>query len=441
MKALLICPADRPGVARLAEAAPLAATPLFGRSPIELWIEVLVARGAKQFLVLAPDRPGQVRNLVGDGRRWGVQIEVVPTPRELTIEEARAKFRGAESDWLPDHDVTAIEHLPGQPSLPLWESYAGWFAAARAWMPHALTPARIGVREIAPGIWIGLRAEIHPKAHLVAPCWIGDYCRVGAHAHVGPGAILDRRVVVDERAQVSESFVGPDTYVGKYVSVSRSLACGAQLVNWQMNSWVDVPDEFLLGPLIAPRLAHPRPSLPGRAAAVAAMLATSPFALLAVGWALVRGEPPWQLRLGLRPQRGTRHLAHDTFAFYELTAARSWLRRWPQFWSVARGDLVWIGNRPLRPTEALLLGNDFERLWLAAPVGLISLADARGCPEGLSDEGCAHASYFAAHSSRPLLWYILSRAVIRAALVWPISAQRRRDAGVPLEQLVPKQEI
>jgi hypothetical protein len=441
MKAALICPADRPGIGRLAERVPLAAAPLLGRSLVEHWVEALALRGAKHILILASDRPSRVRNHVGDGRRWGVQIDVIPTARELTVEEARAKYRPAgESEWLAE-DFTVADFLPGQPELPLTESYAAWFAALRSWMPHTLTPGSVGLRELQPGVWAGLRAEIDPTARLTAPCWIGDYVRIGAHAQIGPGAILEDRVVVEPSARIVESVVGPDTYVGKYVSVERSLAHGALLINWQTTSWVQVPDPFLLCHLATRTRSLPRPSLLGRAAAGLAMAATTPFAIGAIGWSLVRGEAPWQLRLGLRPQLEGRHSPHETFAYYELTAARNWLRRWPQFWSVMRGDLTWIGNRPLRPTQAMALSNDFERLWLAAPVGLISLADARGCPEGVSDEACAHASYYAVHASRGLHWFILSRAVALAAMAWPVRMLRRRDAAVPLEELVPKQEI
>src|SRR5581483_5380702 len=155
MKALLICPADRNPVARLADQHPLAVLPLLGRSALEYWIEVLAARGVTQLFVVAADRPDQVRAAVGDGTRWGLQLEVVPEARELSVAEARKKYRGPDAaGWLADADVTVIDHLPGQPEQPLFETYAGWFAAQVNWMPHALTPARIGMREVEPGIFI-----------------------------------------------------------------------------------------------------------------------------------------------------------------------------------------------------------------------------------------------------------------------------------------------
>ena len=57
------------------------------------------------------------------------------------------------------------------------------------------------------------------------------------------------------------------------------------------------------------------------------------------------------------------------------------------------------------------MSNDFERLWLTAPIGLISLADAEGCLEAFGDEARAHASYYAVQASWRLDLSILLRAL------------------------------
>lgn len=441
MKALLICPADRPGVARLADNCPLAVAPLLGKSVLEYWIEAQAARGVKQLFVLAADRPDLVRAVVGDGARWGVQLDLVPQARELTIAEARTKFQTAGADdWAPQDDIVLLDTLPGLPDLPLWENYAGWWAAALAWMPHAATPARLGVREIQPGVWAGMNSQIHPAARLQAPCWIGENALVGAGATIGPNAILDDRVVVEDGARVENSVVWPETFVGRLVAVRNSLASGRLLLNHQTTSFVEVPDDFLLGPLDHRRFEPGTVSLSGRLLAVLTMVLTSPLAAVVALISLLRGEAPFRLRLGVRAQRAYRNRAHDTFGYYELNGAGNWLRRWPQFWSVARGDLAWVGNRPLRPTQAFGLVNDFERLWLARPPGLISLADAYGCPEGVSAEACAHASFYTVNASWRLDARIVARAMLRAAFAWPIYLARRRDAAGPLPQLIPGRE-
>lgn len=272
MKALLICPGIRPAVPHLAESGPLALAPILGESLAGHWVEHLASIGARHIRIIASDRADQVRAALGDGARWGVRIEVIAARLEPSPREAVARYRPpAETDWLPaPHAVVLMNHLPGAPNHPLFESYASWFSALLAWLPHALTPARVRVSEIAPGIWVGRRAHISATAKLVAPCWIGDQVFVEPGATVGPGAILEDRSVVEEEVRVAQSWVGPDTFVGPLTSVASSLAWGGCLINWRTDSSLRVPDPFLLCSL-APATAAPA----GHGAGVAASAKTS----------------------------------------------------------------------------------------------------------------------------------------------------------------------
>ena len=248
MKALLICPDERTGVAALAESAPLSNVPILGKSLVEYWLEHLATLGAKEVLVLAVDRPDQVRAAVGDGARWGLRVIVQPDKRERTLDEARARHQANDpATWLPaPNDVFLMDHLPGLPQLPLFTSYADWFAAARALMPHALTPDRIGVRELKPGVWVGLHAHVAADAKLIAPCWIGERAWIEAGATIGPNAVLEREVFIARGAEVSHSVIGPQTFVGQFTEVRNSIAWGSMLVNWERDSCLKVPDAFLL---------------------------------------------------------------------------------------------------------------------------------------------------------------------------------------------------
>jgi carbonic anhydrase/acetyltransferase-like protein (isoleucine patch superfamily) len=248
MKALLICPNDRTGVAALAEGAPLANVSILGKTLVEYWLEHLAGLGAREVLILAADRPEQVQAGIGDGARWGLRVIVTPDKRERTIEEARGWHRANDlAPWLPAaNDVILMDHLPSRPQLPLFTSYADWFAAVQAFMPLALTPDRLGVRELKSGVWVGLHAHVAASAKLIAPCWIGDRAWIEADATIGPNAVLEREVFIAHGAEVSHSVIGPETLVGQFTEIGNSIAWGSTLINWQRDSCVKVPDEFLL---------------------------------------------------------------------------------------------------------------------------------------------------------------------------------------------------
>jgi NDP-sugar pyrophosphorylase family protein len=244
METLLICPAARPAVGSWSRFAPLAALPLLGQSLIEYWLAHLALAGRKNVHVLADDRPDQIAALVNEGARWGIQAKVIAEARELTPAQAQFKYGNSFAGSLDE--ITVLDHFPGMAEAPLFDSYAGWFSALLAWMPHARTPDRVGVREIQPGIWVASHARVAPSAQLRAPCWIGQSTFIAANAVIGPNAIVEDRAFVDTGAELSGSVVGPDTFVGRLASLHDSFAWGSTLVNWRSNSVNQVPDAFLL---------------------------------------------------------------------------------------------------------------------------------------------------------------------------------------------------
>src|SRR5262249_52325662 len=130
--------------------------------------------------------------------------------------------------------------------LPLFRSYTEFFKAVRAWMPLAQTADRVGVRQLQPGVWVGLHSRIARSARLIPPCWIGSHVWVGAHATIGPEVALGDGAVLEAHADLDHSHVGANTFVGKFARIQDSLAFADNLINWKCNSATKVPDPFLL---------------------------------------------------------------------------------------------------------------------------------------------------------------------------------------------------
>ena len=186
-----------------------AALPFLGLSLVEHWLQHFALHGAKRVTILAPDRANEIAALVDDGARWGLETEVGPVVEEPPLDEARARHRGDETDWLPAPlDVVLADRLPVLPHHRPLASLADFFATARDFIPHALTPDRVGLHEVRSGVWLGFHARVAPSAQLRAPCWIGDDCYVGSGAIIGPNAILESRVLVEEGA-TNDIFTNP----------------------------------------------------------------------------------------------------------------------------------------------------------------------------------------------------------------------------------------
>ena len=244
-KALLICPSDRPAVAEFSRLGPLAAAPLLGQSLLEYWLTHFALAGINEVHLLADDRPEEIRKLVGNGGRWGLKIDVTEEVRELPAAQAQIKY-AAEFDSSAPHNVSVLDHFPGEPNSPIFSSYANLYAGIVRWMPRANTIDRMGFREVHPGIWIGRHAHVSPDAQLCAPCWIGQHVFVGAKSVIGPNAVLEDRSFVEGGAEIASSVIGSDTFVGKLAALRQSFAWGNTLVNWQNESMTQVSDAFLM---------------------------------------------------------------------------------------------------------------------------------------------------------------------------------------------------
>ena len=237
MKTVLVCPGERTEVPLLSVEAPLAIASALGHGVVEYWMSHLACAGVKQVVLLANDRPDEVRKVVGNGSRWGLAAKVMEESRELTSDHAAEEY-GAPA--------LVMDHFPGFPAYPLFASYQQWFGVLELWMPRAETPDRVGVRQVCPGIWVGLRGHISREARLRAPCWLGDHVYVGPGAVIGPGAILENGAFIEPKAEIKSSVIGPATFVGQYVRITNSLAWGGTLVNWQSGLETKVTDTFLL---------------------------------------------------------------------------------------------------------------------------------------------------------------------------------------------------
>jgi acetyltransferase-like isoleucine patch superfamily enzyme len=436
MKYLLICPAERPALSGLSENTPLVLLPALGKAFIEHWLEELATLGAKNVLILAADRPAEIRNFVGEGARWGMRVEVVPETRELTVEEARAKYQSpSDTAWLPSPgEVIYADHFPQLPKSPAFESYAGWLRVLTMLLEGGTFPNYIGLHEVRPNIWVGRRAHIAKSAVLERPCWIGANAWIGERAHIGPLSIVEDGAFVDSGAVVHASVIMPTTYLGRGTELRQSIACKNTLINWGTNAQAKVPERVLLSGLDTPHPVQRCEVLLARLMALLVLAITLPFATCIALRSWIVGQSAFRIRKAVRPNTATSAKGSRSVLYYELLNTGSIWQRWPQLWNVFQGDFAWVGNRPLTGIQAGRLTTDFDRLWLDAPTGLFSLADAEDCIDTIDEEARAHSSFYAVQSTRSLKISILRR-VIGAVL---FAAPTEQDGAVPLSEPVIK---
>ena len=398
MKVFLICPDKREAAGFLSRAEPLVLLSFLGKPLLDHALSALADEGVKEVRLIVSDRPDEVRRFVNGGEPWGLTVEV----DSVALEPDPKTVAGV--------DVRVLDHVPGYPERKLFDSYRSWFAALGKSLP-ALAVKHVGGRERGEGIWTGLKARIATDAEITGPCWIGDNVWIRSGAQIGPNAFIESGAMVDDGAIIAESHIGAFTYVGQLTEVRKSIAIGDGLLNWENGSSLVVVDEFLLGPLRGRQARRGGGSLLGRLVALLALLTSWP--ILGVAWLrnLGSGRPLFESRRAVVAPRPDHAISAPAVSYSRLNGFDGVWSRWPELARIVAGDFAWVGNRPLAPEEVGRLENEFEQLWLAAPTGLFSLADAEGCADPLNDEGKAHASFYAVAGDRPT-----RRRVLRALL-------------------------
>ncbi len=257
MKVILNLTADTAAVPALIRLRPPAFLPFLGQTVLEQALMGLAMQGVKNVQIAAGGLEEPVRNLVARGEAWGLDIEImgsVAPPDGVAL---------ARAVWL--------DSLPQLPEHALWSSYQAWHDAQQKLIP-VMARQRVGMREIRPGVFAGLRSQVAPDATLEGPCWIGAQVCIASGAAIGPGTIIGDRSYIDEGAEIVGSIVGPQTYVGAFTEVRDSFAWGHHLLHLVTGSTVKVADPFLLA------------EMRGRKRLAAALANFLPFRLL--------GRPP-----------------------------------------------------------------------------------------------------------------------------------------------------
>jgi NDP-sugar pyrophosphorylase family protein len=102
-------------------------------------------------------------------------------------------------------------------------------------------------RELKPGVWVGDGAQIHRKARVLAPAFIGAHSKIRAASLVTRNSAIERHAEVDCGTVVENSTVLPFTYVGAGLDVMHSVVGLRRIAHLARNVEVEVRDRRLVG--------------------------------------------------------------------------------------------------------------------------------------------------------------------------------------------------
>jgi NDP-sugar pyrophosphorylase family protein len=101
--------------------------------------------------------------------------------------------------------------------------------------------------QIKPGVWVGRGAQIHRRARVLSPAFIGAGARVRAAAVITRCTALEHHTVVDCGTVVENVSTLPYTYLGAGLDVTHSVIGHRHLWNLKRNVEVEFADARLIG--------------------------------------------------------------------------------------------------------------------------------------------------------------------------------------------------
>lgn len=101
-------------------------------------------------------------------------------------------------------------------------------------------------REIKPGIWIDENADIHRKARVVAPAYIGRAVKLREDTLITRCSNIEEGCYVDYGTVIEDASILQNTHVGIWLDVCRAVVDGNRLVSLGRDAVLEISDPSIL---------------------------------------------------------------------------------------------------------------------------------------------------------------------------------------------------
>ena len=267
--------------------------------------------------------------------------------------------------------------------------------------------------QIGKGIWVGRHNVIHPTARLAPPVHIGDSCQIGRDVELGPYAIIGANVVIDDEATIFQSTILDHTYVGQLVKIENRFVSKRVMIDVETAESTEIVDNFLLSEADTRIIGGSfRRVLDGFVAFWLALLSLPLLLVVMLLTLLTTGRLLALVGyMGTKPGSGnagsgqasqfdlfripTRRANNGYFPLGRLFEKLHW-HRLPELWNIVRGDIAFVGVKPLLPQEAARVTEEWQRKRYDYPAGFTGLWFLQTNPDSELDEVLVSDAYYVA---------------------------------------------
>ena len=100
--------------------------------------------------------------------------------------------------------------------------------------------------ELKPGIWVDEGADIHRRARIVAPAYIGRDTQVNEDTVITRCTNIERGCCVDYGTVIENSSILPNSHIGIWLDVCYAVVNGSKLMSLSRNVTLEISDRSIL---------------------------------------------------------------------------------------------------------------------------------------------------------------------------------------------------
>jgi NDP-sugar pyrophosphorylase family protein len=432
--------------------------PFAGKMVIEHTLEALVEAGLRQAHIILSPYAEQVKELLGNGERWGMRLsystsrgeepalQLLPklphqpaTPFLILrgdvirsnlikqfLEQAeaiaapcvQALFAGENAYMLlcrdtqnADLDSLQWSESASKPSANATvainattsglNSLAGYHQANLDAAAGRFSGLLIPGRESALGLTQGRNTEAYPQNLKQGIALIGSNCHLHPSVELSGEVVIGDNVIIDRRVSIESSVILPHTYIGELVELRNAIVRGNDLIRVDHGAVLKISDSFLLADLKVTSFNKGLGTAYNRVAGLLLLLLSLPLWLPGLAGALLQN--PSHL-LSNRRLRGNKIQLNDfglperaEFSAWEWNVSVPVLRFLPRLLAVVSGDISLIGTLPVTLEAAANRTEEWEKLADQAPAGLLGPTQLYVPANAGEDEKLMSDSFYAAH--------------------------------------------
>ncbi|MGB0712662.1 MAG: sugar phosphate nucleotidyltransferase [Gammaproteobacteria bacterium] len=422
-RAILVESASRPGLSNLLEQRSPAMLPIGGKPLIQFWMEWLSDAGFEEVVLLLSHFPEQVREHVGNGERWGLQVSTNLLPED-TDDQMRIQAAARHLDtpslvadlgllpqvglvpWMAEapsaagletgallplslmdgsDPTTIVQHPAAEADFRLiTDAHALWRANMEL-MDGVLNDPNPEGREADTGIYLGFQTRPPQDTRLQGPLRVGAHTLLGKHLQLGPRVSVGSHVIIDEGSALSDCVVMDGTFIGSHAELSQCIVDRRLVIRVDTGVAAYIDDPLILDDVF--RKDHARGGLAQRFSALLLLVIVAVPLLLRVVLLSLSGKGAFrrenlELPAG-RDMDGSPVLT--PLSVTSLNTAHPHWRKLPWLWAAVSGRLPLFGvsldccDRGQLPSWARDLATE--------PPGVITLADLTGASAGDAPDG------------------------------------------------------